>query len=206
MRLTAVLAALAVTLVLAGHAMAADCATLTVGSSDYGGVLFDGKGFALYAFTYDPKGKSTCSGSAAAWPPYLVKHAPGAAAGAGARAGLLGTTRRAEGSVQVTCRGRPLYYYVGDRRPGRISQNVFEFAGLCLVAPTTLVRESRDAREQREHDAQARPESDVHSLPPSRLRGRANGCEAIAVHATPPISRWRVRKKTELPRSVDKPE
>ena len=142
MRLVAVLAALAATLVLAGHALAGDRATLTTGSSDYGRVLFDGKGFALYAFTHDPKGKSTCIGAcAAAWPPYVVKRAPGAAAGV--RAGLLGTTRRADGSVQVTYRGRPLYYYVGDRTPGQIlCQNVAEYGGLWLVVRPdgTLVR------------------------------------------------------------------
>ena len=142
MRLTAVLAALAAALVLSGQAMSADRGTLTVGSSDYGRVLFDGKGFALYAFTHDPKGKSTCTGAcAAAWPPYLVKRAPTAAQGA--KAALLGTTRRADGGVQVTYRGRPLYYYVGDRNPRQIlCQNVSEFGGLWLVvrADGTLVR------------------------------------------------------------------
>jgi predicted lipoprotein with Yx(FWY)xxD motif len=133
MRHIAVLTALAAALVLAGHATAADRSVLTVGSSDYGRVIFDGKGFALYAFTHDPKGKSTCTGAcAAAWPPYLVKRAP--SAGAGTRAGLLGTTRRADGTVQVTYRGRPLYYYVGDRKPGQIlCQNVAEFGGTWLV-------------------------------------------------------------------------
>ena len=108
-------------------------ATVTVHASPYGKILADGRGHALYAFTHDPKGKSTCAGAcAAAWPPYLVKHAPGAAKGAGAA--LLGTTRRADGSVQVTYRGRPLYYYVGDRKPGQIlCQNVEEFGGLWLI-------------------------------------------------------------------------
>jgi len=47
---------------------------------------------------------------------------------------LVGTTRRADGSLQVTYAGRPLYYYVGDRRPGQIlCQNVPEFGGLWLV-------------------------------------------------------------------------
>ena len=45
--------------------------------------------------------------------------------------------------LQVTYAGRPLYYYVGDRRPGQIlCQNVSEFGGLWLVARAngTLVR------------------------------------------------------------------
>ena len=141
MRLIAVPAALAAALVLSGHAMAADRGTLTVGSSDYGRVLFDGRGFALYAFTHDPKGKSTCTGAcAAAWPPYLARSPR---AGSGAKSSLLGTTRRADGSVQVTYRGRPLYYYEGDRTRGQIlCQNVSEYGGLWLVVrgDGTLVR------------------------------------------------------------------
>jgi predicted lipoprotein with Yx(FWY)xxD motif len=128
MRLLVLLAAL----VLAVPAVAADRSPLTRGSSRYGSILFDGRGFVLYAFTKDTKGRSACSGAcAAAWPPYLATRP---SAGAGARASLLGTTRRADGKLQVTYAGRPLYYYVGDRSPGQIlCQNVAEFGGLWLV-------------------------------------------------------------------------
>jgi len=117
-------------------------ATLTVGPSSYGRVLFDGRGFALYAFTRDPRGKSVCTGTCAkAWPPYVVKTRPRAASGVKAR--LLGTTRRADGGLQVTYAGRALYYYVGDRNGGQIlCQNVTEFGGLWrVIRPSgTLVR------------------------------------------------------------------
>jgi predicted lipoprotein with Yx(FWY)xxD motif len=107
--------------------------TLTAGSSPYGRVLFDGRGFALYAFTRDPRSKSVCTGACAkAWPPYVVKTRP--RAGSGVKARLLGTTRRASGRLQVTYAGRPLYYYVGDRSKGQIlCQNVTEFGGAWLV-------------------------------------------------------------------------
>jgi predicted lipoprotein with Yx(FWY)xxD motif len=133
MRTIALLAALASVLVLTGKAGAADRSTLTVHGSNYGQVLVDGRGFALYVFTRDRHGKSACSGAcAAAWPPYLVKQA--AKAGAGTRSTLLGTTKRSDGTLQVTYAGRPLYYYVGDRSPGQIlCQNVSEYGGLWLV-------------------------------------------------------------------------
>ena len=132
MRLIAVLAGFVALLVPSDHAMAADRGILNVRASAYGQILFDGRGFVLYAFTHDPDGRSACTGScAASWPPFL---APRPRAGAGARSSFLGTTRRGDGSVQVTYAGRPLYYYVGDRKPGQIlCQNVEEFGGLWLV-------------------------------------------------------------------------
>jgi len=101
--------------------------TVTVRSSSYGPIVFDGRGFVLYAFTADARGRSRCAGDCAkAWPPYVVKSAP--------RGRLLGTARRSDGSLQVTYAGRPLYYYVGDRKPGQIlCQNVLEFGGRWLV-------------------------------------------------------------------------
>jgi predicted lipoprotein with Yx(FWY)xxD motif len=107
--------------------------TLITGQSAYGRILLDGRRFALYAFTHDPKGRSTCSGRCASvWPPYVV---PGSVAvAAGARSTLIGTTRRPDGTRQVTYGGRPLYYYVGDREPGQVlCQNVTEFGGVWRV-------------------------------------------------------------------------
>jgi predicted lipoprotein with Yx(FWY)xxD motif len=116
--------------------------TVTVHGSRYGSILLDGKRFALYAFTKDGKGRSNCSGACAkAWPPYIVSGR--ARASAGIRATLLGTTKRADGRLQATYAGRPLYYYVGDRQPGQVlCQNVTEFGGVWLVvrADGTLVR------------------------------------------------------------------
>jgi len=101
--------------------------------SAYGRILFDGRGFVLYAFTRDTHGMSACSGACArAWPPFIVKSRPGAGAGIAAR--RLGTTRRRDGSLQATYAGHPLYYYIGDRRPGQIlCQNVLEFGGIWRV-------------------------------------------------------------------------
>lgn len=129
------LIALAVAAVAAAPASGSGVAggTLTVRSSDYGRIVFDSRGRALYAFTRDRRGRSNCSGAcAAAWPPYIVKGA--LRAGAGTSRSLLGTIRRADGSRQLTYNGRPLYYYVGDREPGEVRcQNVFGFGGLWLV-------------------------------------------------------------------------
>jgi predicted lipoprotein with Yx(FWY)xxD motif len=117
--------------------------TLTVRSSAYGKVLFDGRGYVLYAFTKDAKGKSACSGACArAWPPYVISR-PTGRIGGGLDARKIGTIKRADGKLQVTYAGRPLYYYVGDDGPGVIRcQNVFEYGGDWLVvrASGALVR------------------------------------------------------------------
>ena len=116
-----------------GEAAPTGRATVKAATSRFGQILFDGRGFVLYGFTRDPRGRSVCSGACAqAWPPYIVASKP--AAGAGVNAKLLGTTRRADGKLQATYAGKPLYYYVGDRKPGQIlCQNVQEFGGLWLV-------------------------------------------------------------------------
>ena len=108
--------------------------TLTIRASDFGRIVFDARGRALYAFTRDPNGRSTCYGACAtAWPPYIVRGQLRPPKGIGRS--LLGTTRRRDGSRQLTFAGRPLYYYVGDTGPGVVlCQNVREFGGLWLVA------------------------------------------------------------------------
>ena len=116
--------------------------TLTAKSSSYGRVLFDSRGYVLYAFTRDANGRSACYGACArVWPVYFAKS--GLKAGNGVNRSLLGTTKRRDGRRQVTYAGRPLYYYVNDRKPGQIlCQNVAEFGGTWLVVRPTgkLVR------------------------------------------------------------------
>jgi predicted lipoprotein with Yx(FWY)xxD motif len=145
MRALGVAAALVgVTLVFAASPMSAERSAhaVTARGSAYGQILFDSRGFVLYAFTRDPRGRSRCTGACAkAWPPYIVARTPRGAAGV--RSGLLGTTRRSDGRSQATYAGKPLYYYVGDRKPLQIlCQNVSEYGGLWLVVRPngTLVR------------------------------------------------------------------
>ena len=112
---------------------ASNAPSVRTGSSRYGRVLFDGVGRVLYTFARDRGKASTCyGGCAAAWPPFTVNPAPKAGAGVSSR--LVGTTRRRDGSLQVTYAGHPLYYFTGDRKPGQITcQNVSSFGGLWLV-------------------------------------------------------------------------
>jgi len=88
-------------------------ATVKTGSSSLGRIVVDGKSHTLYLFEKDKRGKSACSGACAQnWPLLLTKGTP--KAGAGAKSALLGTTRRSDGTIQVTYNGHPLYTFVAD--------------------------------------------------------------------------------------------
>src|SRR5215211_9379005 len=105
---------------------------VTVVDSQFGRILADRRGQAVYLFAKEKRGASECYGACArAWPPVLAKGDP--VGGAGTRGGLVGTTRRRDGRLQVTYRGRPVYLYVDDS-PGKVlCHNVNEFGGLWLV-------------------------------------------------------------------------
>src|SRR5436305_1906638 len=96
MPLLVVVAAVAMVFAPAGMSRETAAPTLTVKSSAFGRVLFDGRGYVLYAFTHDAKGRSACYGACArAWPVYYAKGA--LRAGTGVRRSLLGTIRRRDG-------------------------------------------------------------------------------------------------------------
>ena len=61
---------------------------------------------------------STCSGACAqAWPPVTTTGTPKASGAV--KASLLGTTKRADGSSEVTYAGHPLYTFAGDTQAGQ---------------------------------------------------------------------------------------
>ncbi|HTT94867.1 MAG TPA: hypothetical protein VMF55_09350 [Solirubrobacterales bacterium] len=82
-----------------------------------GPVLVDSEGMTVYLFTPDKGTESSCYGGCeAAWPPVVATGKP--SAGAGAMSSALGTTRRKDGSMQVTYEGHPLYTFTGDHAAG----------------------------------------------------------------------------------------
>jgi predicted lipoprotein with Yx(FWY)xxD motif len=138
MRFTHGFKALALVFALAGalatSALAAAATPIVkAGSSAFGKILVDSRGHTLYLFEHDKTSKSTCSGKCATfWPPLLTTGK--AKAGAGVKASMLGTTRRADGKLQVTYHGHPLYFFVKDAKAGQTAgQNVDAFGGEWYV-------------------------------------------------------------------------
>jgi predicted lipoprotein with Yx(FWY)xxD motif len=85
-----------------------------------GKIIVDAKGRTLYDFVIDKGTTSVCYGACASlWPPYLTTAKP--VAGSGVSAALIGTTKRKDGSTEVTYAGHPLYYYAPDRTRGQIT-------------------------------------------------------------------------------------
>jgi predicted lipoprotein with Yx(FWY)xxD motif len=92
-------------------------AKISTANGDLGTFLVGPDGRTVYLFEKDTGTASTCSGACAdAWPPLTTSGTP-TAAGA-AKASLLGTTKRADGTMEVTYAGHPLYYFAGDMAPG----------------------------------------------------------------------------------------
>ena len=93
-----------------------------------GQIVVDSKGFTLYDFHKDKGSKSTCYGACAnVWPPLTTEGAPQAKGGA--VASKLGTTKRSDGTLQVTYAGWPLYTYTADTKPGEANGNDFSSYG-----------------------------------------------------------------------------
>ena len=92
-------------------------ATVSLRKLNVGNALVDGQGRTLYLFEADKGAMSTCNGGCASiWPPATTSGKP--KAGPGVDAAKLGTTKRSDGTLEVTYNGHPLYRYAPDTKPG----------------------------------------------------------------------------------------
>lgn len=105
---------------------------ITNGDSEFGAILFDGAGQAIYIWEVEDTSEAECYGDCAeAWPPVLTDGAP--VATGSVSSDLLGTTERTDGTTQVTYNGHPLYYYAHEA-PGEVKcHNVSTHGGLWWV-------------------------------------------------------------------------
>ena len=102
----------------AGQAAPAKDPVVSTAKTSLGQILVDSRGRTLYMFDKDEHGKSACNGKCASfWPPLIAAAKPRAAGGA--KASLLGTTKRADGRLQVTYHGHPVYTFVKDTKKGQ---------------------------------------------------------------------------------------
>lgn len=102
------------TLVLAIAAASAGFAQAAAPVKTAGGMLVNTSGMTLYTFDNDTagSGKSACNGPCAKlWPPLM-------AAAADQPSGAFGIVTRDDGARQWSYKGKPLYFYQPDQKPG----------------------------------------------------------------------------------------
>ncbi len=106
--------------------------TITTGNSEFGPMLFDSKEQAIYIWEVEKSSTPECYGDCeAAWPPVLTDGTPVASGDVDSK--LLGTTKRTDGTTQVTYNNHPLYYYAHEG-PGEVKcHNVSTHGGLWWV-------------------------------------------------------------------------
>jgi predicted lipoprotein with Yx(FWY)xxD motif len=95
-------------------------------------VVAASNGHTVYTFNSDTPGVSNCKGGCvSSWPPLTVPAGSTATGGTGVT-GQLGTIMRDDGSLQVTYKGLPLYFFHSDSKPGDTNGN---YTGWSLVKP-----------------------------------------------------------------------
>jgi predicted lipoprotein with Yx(FWY)xxD motif len=102
----------------ATHAAQSKGAVVSTAKTSLGQIIVNSQGRTLYLFKKDRNGKSACSGQCATfWPPAITSGKPSVAGAA--RASLVGTTKRADGRLQVTYNHHPLYTFAKDTKAGQ---------------------------------------------------------------------------------------
>jgi len=132
---------LAAALVTASASAASPRAKVLVRVTSVGGVLADGRGHTLYSYAVDKGRVPACYGACASlWPPFLTSAMP--IAGVGAKAKLIGTTKRKDGKLQVTYAGHPLYFFSGDAKAGQIKGQGYQSSWWALAASGAKVKKT----------------------------------------------------------------
>jgi predicted lipoprotein with Yx(FWY)xxD motif len=98
-----------------GLALAQTAEPAKVSDTSKGKVLVDAKGMTLYTLDRDTApGKSTCNGQCATnWPPLMVS-------GDAKASGNWTIVTRDDGSKQWAYKGKPLYFWKDDKKPGDV--------------------------------------------------------------------------------------
>jgi predicted lipoprotein with Yx(FWY)xxD motif len=106
---------------------------VSVTQTPLGKTLVDANGRTLYLFRGDKPGVSTVSQAGlAVWPAFTTTGTPQAKDGPSAT--QISTIAGPGGTRQVTYNGHPLYYYVGDHKPGDTrGQGLNQFGALWYV-------------------------------------------------------------------------
>jgi predicted lipoprotein with Yx(FWY)xxD motif len=105
-----------------GSSSSSHATVKTASTANFGTILVNSQGMALYTLNTDHGGQSTCTGSCAqAWPALTVPSGTTPTGGSGVT-GTLGTSAQSNGTLQVTYNGALLYTFTSDS-PGQVTGN-----------------------------------------------------------------------------------
>jgi len=150
------------------NATTARSSTVRVVNSHLGKILVNSPGHTLYMFKKDKGTKSSCNGACAkAWPPLRTSGKP--VVGRGASASKAGTTKRSDGTRQVTYNGHPLYTFVKDTKAGQTNGE-----GLTAFGGSWFALSPAGNQVSAKHSAKSRPPAPKVS-PPSQNGIPQNG-------------------------------
>ena len=147
-----------------------------LGATKAGKVLVGPNGRAVYLFEKDKGTTSECSGACAkAWPPLTTSAKP--TAGTGVTASMLGITKRADGTEQVTYNGHPLYYFEGDKKSGTIAGQGLDAFGAAwyVVGASGSKVEKGEAKSGSKSDSSSSSDSGGSSSGGSSSGGSSSG-------------------------------
>jgi predicted lipoprotein with Yx(FWY)xxD motif len=106
--------------------------TIIAAGSQFGTILYDDSGQAIYLFDREGSTRPECYDDCArAWPPVLTDGKPRAKGRI--QDDLLGTTGRTDGSTQVTYDGHPLYFYADEGKYEVLCHDIEGFGGTWLA-------------------------------------------------------------------------
>jgi predicted lipoprotein with Yx(FWY)xxD motif len=105
----------------------------TTRTAHFGTILVSGNA----VYTLKPSKVACGTSCLKIWPEVLLpKGVTTTTAGPGVNAASLGTVTRSGGSLQVTYRGKPLYYFFKDTHPGQVGGNITDKWGKWSVVVT----------------------------------------------------------------------
>ncbi|HEX4701178.1 MAG TPA: hypothetical protein VH352_03540 [Pseudonocardiaceae bacterium] len=118
---------------------AAPSVTLKTEQGTAGVFLADSTDKTLYMFTSDKGTTSSCYGACATAWPQLLATGPVAVSGTAVAANV-GTTKRTDGTTQVTYAGHPLYYFQNDSSAGQTKGEGVQGVWFMLAPAGTMIK------------------------------------------------------------------
>ena len=158
-------------------------------SAGVGSILTDAQGFALYTFSMDHGGVSSCTGSCATvWPALTVPAGTTPTAGPGVT-GTVAAVPQANGTTQVTYNGSPLYTFLTDPGPGQVTgDGVGGFSVVKVAAAPTTPTSSPAGSTPTTTPVVPSPTTPTAAQTPSSTTGTSSPKSAPAPAPTAPAS------------------